>query len=89
MAINRNNDPKKGIIQFPSSSISAKIHREKIRLINTRQRTKTPEDTLLSFADRLQLDLIYLSDQERHENEPVIEDIIDIVARIHAWFDDY
>ncbi|MEW8027816.1 MAG: hypothetical protein AB2806_08765 [Candidatus Thiodiazotropha sp.] len=39
------------------------------------------------FADVLELNVAYLADQQQPENAPVIESMIDIVARLRAWLD--
>ncbi|MCG8004672.1 MAG: hypothetical protein JAY88_14630 [Candidatus Thiodiazotropha lotti] len=75
------------VLNFPSSAVDAQIQREKIRLINTKKRTRTPEDTLRMFSEVAQLNIVYLNELQRPENEPVIESLIDFAARIQAWLD--
>lgn len=87
MTVSRSSNSKNNIVNFPSPSISAQIQCEKIRLINSRARTKSPEETLKMFADVLELNVAYLADQQHPENAPVIESMIDIVARLRAWLD--
>ncbi|MEW8253743.1 MAG: hypothetical protein AB2747_05275 [Candidatus Thiodiazotropha taylori] len=78
---------KANVVEFPSVDMTVQIQREKIRIINTKERTRTPEDTLKMFSEVARLNIIYLSQEDRPDPAPVIESLVDMAARIDAWLD--
>ncbi|MEW8156389.1 MAG: hypothetical protein AB2765_17595 [Candidatus Thiodiazotropha endolucinida] len=75
------------ITTTPAARIRTKIQREIIRLDNTLglHAPRSAQDTLINYADILELNAIYLAGKEDPALQPVVESLIDLVARIRYW----
>lgn len=82
---------KKGVvIDFPIRTKSTEIRRMIQREILSQSNKDNPylsaKEIWLNFADVLELNSIYLSEMDQDSLQPVIENEIDICARIRALF---
>ncbi|MEW8131378.1 MAG: hypothetical protein AB2758_20180 [Candidatus Thiodiazotropha endolucinida] len=79
------------IIEFipPTTSalIRAKIQRE-TALLESRRGLNAPmstRETLIDYADVLELNAVYMAEMENPDLQPIIESDIDMAARIRYW----
>ncbi|MEW8051963.1 MAG: hypothetical protein ACH254_20950 [Candidatus Thiodiazotropha endolucinida] len=70
-----------------SALIRAKIQRETAVLESRRglNAPRSARDTLINYADVLEQNAAYLADMRNADLEPVVESLIDMVARIRFW----
>ena len=71
----------------PAAEIRSKITKE-IETLQEDSRQRAPRssrDTVLSFADVMEADCIYLAELNDPRNEPVIESKVSLIAKIRYW----
>lgn len=71
----------------PSALIRAKIQRETAVLESRRglNATMSVRDTLIDYAEVLEMNAVYLTDREDPVLQPVIESLIEMSARTRYW----
>lgn len=74
----------------PSALIKAQVQRERSRLEDNAGRNThmSRRDTLINYADVLEQNAIYLAEMEEPDNQPVIDSLVGMTARIRRWLVD-